>query len=233
MQREWYLIDDDGIHPLDVDDKPDDFWEQFDRTGDDAPWPEFNQLVVDASPTRTVEALHRSAPQLGMGLDDVTEEPERWDQGLVITEAGDGLTAIGEPGVDLDERAMALPWTKQLVAELRCDGAFFGYDRSAGTLHLAMFSNGATDFAWCDSLVPGPSYAMEFDEQGRSTDEDPRKFALRKLGMPESSPLLDRYGFVIAHLEQLGLETISPELHDLPVAAVLLTRAVEAEQDGA
>lgn len=223
MNREWYLIDDEGIHPLELEDEKVDFWEQFDRKGDEAPWPAFNQLVLDASATSVIEALAQTAPLLGIELDEVTDEPERWAECVVIARA-DELIAIAEPGVELDQRAMALPWTEELIGALRCDGAFFGYDPEAGTLHLTMFEEGRPVFAWCDSLTPGPSYAMVFDDEGRCTDEDPRKFALRFLQMPETSPLLDRYRFVLANLEELGMHRVSPELDEFPIAAVMEVR---------
>ncbi len=228
MSREWYLIDDNGVHPLSPDREPEDFWEQFHHDGDEAPWPAFNQLIVDASPTQTVEALGRTAPEMGLELNEVTEQPERWQGSLVIARAG-ALVAVGEPGVGLDERVMALPWSEVLVEHLCCDGAFFGYDPGAGTLHLTRFVEGSVEFAWCDSLVPGPSYAMIFDGDGGATDEDPRQFALRKLGMPETSPLLDRYQFVTQQLQQLGVDEICPGLEELSVAAVMDVRRVDGQ----
>lgn len=233
MNREWYLIDDDGIHPLDTgrEPEPDDYFEQFHHDSGQAPWPPFSQLVVDASATKTVDALGRTAPELGVELQEVTEQPERWDDGLVVARAGE-LTALGEPDVDLDDRVMALPWTERLVEDLRCDGAFFGYDPAAATLYLTRFADGKIDFAWCDSLVPGPSYAMIFDDGGQATDEDPRTFALRRLDMPETSPLLDRYHFVTTELQRLGLEEVSPRLAELPVAAVMKARLVHDVENG-
>ncbi len=231
MNREWYLIDDEGIHPLDMNEEPIDFWEQFDRDDDAAPWPSFNQVILDASPADVIDAFRRTAPRLGIELDEITDRPERWSDAVVIARA-DELVAIGEPGVELDHRVVALPWTEKLFEELGCDGAFFGYDPEAGTLHLTRFEKGQPDFAWCDSLMPGPSYAMVFDGQGGSTDEDPRKFALRFLDMPESSPLLDRYRFVLVNLERLGLETVRPELKELPISAVMNARRTQQVTGG-
>lgn len=220
MQRQWYLIDDEGIHPLHTQTEPEDFWLKFDREGEDVPWPAFSQVVVKASATRTVEALVRTAPEMGVEVKDVSDSPEEWTEAIVVARAEE-LTALGEPGVDLDDRLMAAQWAEELVAELRCDGAFFGHDPAAGTLFLTVYSQGKPEFAWCDSLLPGPSYAMIFGDDGRCTDEDPRRFALRALDMPETSPLLDRYRFVIVELDRLGLDSICPELDELPIAAVL------------
>ena len=231
MQRQWYLIDDEGIHPLRPDGDDSDFWHHFNRGDDDAPWPPFNQVVVDASPTRTVEALLGTGPGLGLELEDVTDDPSRWHDSLVVA-AADGLTVLGEPGIDIDEAVMAMAWAEELFGDLRCDGAFFGYDDTAKTLHLTRFKAGCYDFSWSDSLLPGPSYAMVFDDEGRCVEGDPRRFALKMLDMPETSPLLDRYQFVSHILAELGLETIRPELLDLPVTAVIATRAVARPEQG-
>ena len=222
MSREWYLIDDEGIHPLNINDESADFWGNFGHEGDEDPWPEFNQLVVNAPPTEVVDAVCATATKLQVDVEPVTDDPERWDGGLVVAET-DGPTVVGEPNVDVDERVMARRWSEVLVDHLGCDGAFFGFDAAARTLHLVEFHDGDVDFAWADSLSPGPSYAMIF-EDGVATDEDPRRFALRMLGLPETSPFLDRYQFVISRLEQLGVESVSPELGDLPVTAVLAVR---------
>ncbi len=231
MNREWFLIDDEGIHPLDMTKEPENFWDRFDGGVDDAPWPPFNQVAVDASPAKTVEALHNTAPGLGVDLEDVSTLPERWAGGIVVAEAG-ALTVVGEPGVDLEERVMALRWTEALLGELGCDGAFFGYDPEAGTLHLTVFSDGRAEFAWCDSLRPGPSYAMVFDDEGKCREEDPRRFALRMLEMPETSPLLDRYRFVWSNLERLGLDVVSPEMEEFPIAAVIGSQVVRQMGQG-
>lgn len=226
MHRQWYLIDDDGIHPIDVGDDVEDFWKKFDGDGQDAPWPEFNQTAVDASPEEAVRALRKTASKLGLELTDVSDSPALWSDGLTVGQAGE-LTVLGEPGVDIDDRWMALEWSEALASELGCDGAFFGYEQAAKTLHLTVFSEGSVDFSWCDSLLPGPSYAMVFDGDGRCTDEDPRRFALRKLEMPETSPLLDRYRFVLVELHRLGLEKVRPGLDDVPVATVLQVRPMQ------
>lgn len=226
MKREWYLIDDDGIHPLDIDD--DQGGQGAPEEAVDAPWPPFNQLVVDAAVDRVVEALNRTAPQLGIELVEVTEQPERWERAVVVAQRNTGPVALGEPGVELNERVLALEWSDQLVADLECDGMFFGYDPAAGTLHLTRYEEGSPRFGWADSLVPGPSYAMRFEDGKAVSEGDPRKFALRRMGLPETSPFLDRYRFVLAELRRLGLDEISPELDDLPVAAAM---SVQVEQE--
>ena len=226
MTREWYLIDDDGVHPVNAGGDPEDFWERFDRDGDQSPWPPFNQLVVDVPAQRAIEHLIAAGAGLDVEFQEVTDRPERWEGAVVVADAG-SLAVIGEPGVSLDDRVIALPCSKRLVGRLECDGAFFGYDPSADTLHLTRFSDGTVEFAWADSLVPGPSYAMVFDDNGEATDEDPRRFALRRLNIPETSPLLDRYRFITEELRRLGVEEIRPQMDQLPVAAVLAARVIQ------
>ncbi len=226
MQREWYLIDDEGIHALDMGSNSGEFWGQFRHPGEDAPWPPFSQLVFAAAPDAVMAAMERTGPQLGLRLQDVTQRPERWSQAVVVAE-GQDLTMVAEPAVDLDERVVALPWAEALAAQLGCSGAFFGYDPAASTLYLTQFEAGEVTLAWSDSLMPGPSYAWVFDDQGRVQDQDPRKFALERMGLPETSPLVDRYAFLEMELgRHLGLETISPDLEAFPVAGV-----VEVEYD--
>jgi hypothetical protein len=105
-----------------------------------------------------------------------------------------------------------------LLAE---DGAFFGFDPAAGTIHVTRYETGVPTLEWFDSVEPGPSYARTFLTNGRATDEDPRTFALRFLDLPESSPLLDRLEFVEQVLADFELEVIDPELENLPVESVL------------
>lgn len=226
MHRQWYLIDDEGIHPLDLGQESEDFWEKFTRDGEEGPWPAFSQVVVDASATRTVEGLFRTAPELEVDLEEVTDQPELWDGSMMVARAEE-LTVISEPGVDLDDRVMAAVWAEELIAHLRCDGAFLGYDPAAGTLFLTVFSEGKPQFAWSDSLSPGPSYAIVFQEDGQCTNEDPRRFALVQMDMPETSPLLDRHQFLLVNLRKLGLNSVSPQLEDLPIAAVLARKPDE------
>ncbi len=230
MQREWYLIDDEGIHPVDLGEGTTDFWGQFRHPGDEAPWPPFSQLVCQATPAQVVAALEATAGVMEVELEDVTASPERWSTAVVVAEA-QGLSVVSEPGVELDDRVIGLPWSEALVEELGCSGAFFGYDPAASTLYLTRFEDGVVTLAWSDSLMPGPSYAMVFDEDGRTTDEDPRRFALREMGLPETSPLLDRYEFMKLQLKKVpGLSKISPNLDDFPVARVLTARATSQRE---
>ena len=163
-------------------------------------------------------------------MSDITERPGLWQDALLVAQ-GESLTVLGEPDVELNRRVMARPWSEELIGELRCDGAFFGYEHRSETLHLVVFSKGSVEFAWSDSLLPGPSYAMIFDDQGRVTNRDPRRFALDRMGLPTTSPFLDRFRFVDIHLQKLGLEQIRPRLDNLAVTAAFDVCAAEAAAD--
>jgi hypothetical protein len=221
MTRHWYLIDDDGCRRIDVSEKSWDFWSDF-RSSDaqGAAWPAFTQAVVCAEIDDVVAAIQALAGELEFDCRDVTDTPEQWDGGLCLA-SGDDLTLMTEPSVDFDERFLGPDAVEQILAELEVDGAFFGHDPTAGTLTLTVFSHGDPQFTWSDSLDPGPSHAVTFHEDGTATSEDPRKFALRRLGQPETSPFLDRYAFVEHELAKLGLGEVQPDLADRPIVAVL------------
>jgi hypothetical protein len=221
MTRQWYLIDDDGCRRIDVSEKSWDFWSNF--RADDTPgvsWPAFTQAAVCAEIDTAVAALKRLAGEQNFDCRDVTDTPEIWDGGLCLA-ADNDLTVITEPSVDFDDRFLGPGAVEQLLEELEVDGAFFGHDPTAGTLTLTVFCDGAPTFTWSDSIEPGPSHAVTFHDDGTATSEDPRKFALRRLGQPETSPFLDRYAFIEHELAKLGLVDVQPDLADRPIVAVL------------
>ena len=230
MQRQWYLIDDDGIRPVSVG-EPVDFWAQFNRDGEEAPWPEFAQLVLKAEALAVVEQLKATAPRMELELEEVTEAPQWWPEALILAD-GDEVMILAEPGTDAEDRLMAAYWAEELVGALGCDGIYFGYEPAAGTLHLTRYEEGKVRFDWCDSLMPGPSHALIFDEKGSCRNEDPRHFALKAMDLPVTSPLLDRHQFVMMQLTNLGLTRVSPDLADLPIAAAFRAHLIPSEGQG-
>lgn len=198
-----------------------DFWSDF-RSDDDQgdAWPAFTQAAVCSELDEAISAIHKLADTLELGCRDVTDTPEIWDGGLCLA-AEENLTLMTEPTVDFDERFLGPDTTEDLLELLKVDGAFFGHDPAAGTLTLTVFSNGTPDFTWSDSIEPGPSHAVTFHDDGTATQEDPRKFALRRLGQPETSPFLDRYAFIEHELAKLGLVDVQPELANRPIVTVL------------
>lgn len=186
----------------------------------DIDWPEFNQLVTDASAQDIVQALTTFAAMLDVELTDVTAEPGLWAGAILIASNG-ASHCVAEPGLDLDERLLRPESADAIAGLLAHDGVFFGFDPAAGTLHVTTYDLGAPTLEWYDSVTPGPSFARTFLQNGRARDEDPRKFALRTLELPESSPLLDRYAFVEHLLEPMELEVVVPELEGLQILIAL------------
>lgn len=219
MREQWFIIDRWGRRSVNF--RADTYWSRFDYGAIDIDWPEFNQLVMATQNDETVvRALRTFAAMLGVELVDVSGEPERWQGALLVARNGDALV-VGEPGVDLDERLLRPESADAICGLLAQDGVFYGYDPSSGTVHVTTYELGMPALEWWDSALPGPSYARTFLENGRARDEDPRHYALRVLGLPPTSPLLDRYAFVEHVLAPFGLDAIAPELEALPVVRAL------------
>lgn len=218
-----YLIDDNGFREARRRGVEADFWKKFNAGRLDAPWPAFTQLAIDAPAERVVEALRALSAEFELPLEEVGADPAHQVEGIYVA-THNGLTLVSEPHTDLDERLLGEPMAEWLVRTLYAPAAYFGYDPSCATLHLTMFHNGRPVFAWCDSVMPGPSYAYVFNGDGTCTHEDPRHFALRMLDMPLTSPLLDRYAFVESNLRSIGIDQVCPDLTELPLSAVLACR---------
>ena len=221
MRQHWFIIDRWGRRSANC--RADNYWSRFDYGAIDIDWPEFNQLVTSAPAPNVVKALRTFATMLDVELVDVTAEPQRWDGAILIARNGDAVV-IGEPGVDLDERLLRPESADAICGLLAYDGAFFGYDPAAGTVHVTTYDLGVVTLDWWDSVSPGPSYARTFEHNGRARDEDPRPYALRELGLPESSPLLDRYAFIEHVLAPYGMDELEPQFDTLQVVNALRLR---------
>ncbi len=218
MRQDWFIIDRWGRRSVNC--RTDNYWSRFDYGAIDIDWPEFNQLVTTAPDEMIVKALRTFAGMLEINLTDVTAQPERWEGAILVARNG-AAVVVGEPGVDVDERLLRPESADAICGLLAHDGAFFGYDPAAGTVHVTTYELGVPTLDWWDSVMPGPSYARSFIENGRARDEDPRPFALRALGLPETSPLLDRYAFIEHTLAPFGLESLEPQLESLRVVCAL------------
>lgn len=223
MRHNWFVIDRWGRRP--VNRRLDTYWSRFDYGATDIDWPAFNQLVTRASADNAVRALRTFAAMLDIELIDVTRAPQRWSGALLIAENG-GSLCITEPGFDLDDRLLRPESVDAIAGLLAEDSAFFGHDPATGTVHVSRYETGVPVLEWFDSTLPGPSYARTFPSHGRATDEDPRAYALRALGMPETSPLLDRLAFIEDELDSFELARISPDLEDCPVLVALRVAAL-------
>jgi hypothetical protein len=232
MLRHWYLIDGDGRHRIDVSEDSWDFWSGF-REGDedDAPWPAFTQMIVCTELEPAVDALLEAAEHHDYHCRELTDHPEQWDESVCICADRD-LTLMGEPSVDFADRLVTPEFAEHIIAHLEVDAAFFGYDPSAGTLTLTVFSQGEPGFSWSDSLEPGPSHAVTFHDDGTATDEDPRRFALERMDQPPTSPFLDRYAFVEHELRKLGIDEVDPDLSEHPIVAVFRLEPNQSQRHG-
>lgn len=218
MRQDWFIIDRWGRRS--INHRSDTYWSRFDYGAIDIDWPEFNQLVTTASVEMVVKALRTFASMLDVELSDVTDAPQWWAGAIVIARNG-GSIVVGEPGVDLDERLLRPESADAICGLLAHDGVFFGYDPATQTVHVTTYELGVATLDWWDSVAPGPAFARTFIENGRARDEDPRPYALRSLGLPETSPLLDRYAFVEHLLSAYDLERIEPDLESLHVVRAM------------
>lgn len=220
MIQNWYLIDNDGFHPIHHTRRSINSWISGNSSAGPAIWPAFTQLAADVSTDEVQNALHELAQENSLVLEDITEQPEHWSDAIYIVDDRHH-TLLGEPQTDLDDCILQAPVAEALMKRLHASGAFYGYDPASETLFLTVFSHGKPVFAWADSTRPGPSYALTFHDDGSCTHEDPRHFALEKLGIPTTSTLLDRYDFLESQLRALDLDPVCPTLDEKQVSAVL------------
>jgi hypothetical protein len=240
MTRRWHIIDADGWRRIDVAEKGasegEKRWNVRSGFRADSPqsavWPAFAQIAARAPLDEVRRALRELADQLGCTCRDVTNAPETWDEALLISLVGErspgpnpALTLLAEPRAEFDERLLNPEIADSFFENLRADGAFYGYEPHAGTLMLSVYRAGAIQFSWSDSVEPGPSHALTFHADGRATAEDPRPFALGRLGHAPDAPMLDRHAFLEREVAALGLREISPRFDDLPIAAALRIEA--------
>ena len=209
----WQLIDEKGRRDFLVNRRTGAVTSEQDIPQDHSNWPPFTQLALRAD----IDAVSR-------GIDPVAEEfnrdcralqaPGREQAHTLQLARSDGLTLLAEPSIDFQERFVTAASSEALVEQLQADGLHFGFDPSSDTLHLTRFIGGYPDFTWCDSLRPGPSFALVFHEDGRCTEEDPRRFARRHLGLEGDTDTLDRRAFLLSILHEFGLEAVDPDFAD-------------------
>lgn len=218
---QWFLIDRDGRRP--VRQTPPDYFSRFNNVRSEE-WPSFAHLVVDAALPHVVRALQTAALVHEFALEDVTDNPDAWEGALLVVRNGAAFV-IAETDPDADYYFLHDEAAAHIAGLLACNAAFYGLDDACGTVFVSTWDTGAIELSWCDSTLPGPSFARVFHRNGTCTEEDPRPYALRVLDLPETSPLLDRYGFVAALLKGFGLEDVSPRLDAHPVVAAFKVHA--------
>lgn len=213
MARRWHLIDDDGRREVIVDPENGTLHSGVKVRYDRRDWPAFTQLAIRASIDELVAAIRAVADEFDLPCRRVTEPQGSDDHLLEFARDGD-LVLAAEPEVEFENRFVTAASSEALAEHLETDAVHFGHDPSAKSLHLTKYRDGAPDFTWCDSLRPGPSFALTFHADGRCTEEDPRQFALRRLGGSGDTSCLDRTEFLEEELASIGMTEIDPELEE-------------------
>jgi len=202
---QWFVIDQNGRRP--VSPKNSDFWARF-QYDDQEGWPDFAQLVLDAKLEHIQMAVATWASTVGLEARVVTDQVDEWEEAVLIARNGNSYCLFER--VDLEEMRVHAESAELIAGLLSCNAAYFGAENANGAVFVNTYDLGQIDVSWFDSEAPGPSYARVFHRHGSCTEEDPRAYALHRMDMPATSPLLDRYAFVETMLSPLGLEKIQP-----------------------
>lgn len=217
MARRWHIIDDDGSREVIVDHDRGRVYSGVKVKHDGKEWPPFTQLAIAASIDELVDAIHNVAEEFDLPCRRLHSPPEPGVHAIQFARAG-GLTLVGEPDVAFEDRFVTAASSEAIAEYLETHGVHFGHDPAAGSLHLTRYEEGVPDFTWCDSLRPGPSFALTFHSDGRCTEEDPRSFALRRMLDDPTRDVdssvdvcLDRRAFVQTELSAIGLTRVDPE----------------------
>src|SRR5690554_2688990 len=138
MIQNWYLIDNDGFHPINHAGRAVNAWTQTNPSHTPDVWPAFTQLAIDASPDDVQNALRELASENSLLLEDITQKPDQWNDAIYIVNDRHH-TLIGEPQTDLDDCILQPPVAEALMIRLTASGAFFGYDPATETLYLTVY----------------------------------------------------------------------------------------------
>lgn len=212
--RRWHIIDDDGRRPVLVDTDYGVVRSGVGLKDDPTGWPLFTQFAAPAPLDDVRAALEEVLEEFGLGSRPA-DRPPADSRHTVVAARSSGRTLVTEPGVPFDDRFLTAASSEALVDRLDCDGIHFGHEPARGTLHLTRYIAGQPAFSWCDSLRPGPSFALEFHRDGRCTESDPRKFALARLGFEDEADAFDRLTFVQRELTRFGLRQPDPNLEEI------------------
>jgi hypothetical protein len=231
MLRRWHIIDDDGSREVLIDPETGRVQSGVKVTCSNHPdWPPFTQLAVRAPVDAVTDALCRVADDFERHCERLGSLPEEHEHGVHVAHR-EGITLLSEPGIAFEKRFVTAAASEAITEYLGRDGIHFGHDPTSETLYVTEFEDGEPDFTWCDSARPGPSFALDFQEDGHCTEEDPRPFALRHVDRPEDASHLDRRAFVASRLERLGIDTLDPtfEAFETVVAFKLKASSSRAE----
>jgi hypothetical protein len=227
MAKRWQLIDDDGSRDVLVDHQTGRVVSGFKVAHEHCEWPPFTQTAIAAPLQDVTTALEEVAREFDLPCHPIQRAAPGNDHTVSFAQA-DELTLIGEPGIEFDARFVSAASTEALVEHLETRALHVGHDPSTGSLHLTKFLDGSPVFSWCDSLEPGPSFALEFHDDGRCTEQDPREFAIERMDLEYSSEdYLNRRAFMARELKDFGLESIDPDFQETDATAAF---AVDIEE---
>ncbi len=151
-------------------------------------WPGFINLFVDA-PMRLALAAFEEARGASW------EIPSGAPGEVVFASSQGALSLIASPMHDPDEPPLDPGDADALFEALGADGVYVTHDPDAGALTFARYRAGALTFLWADTITPPHSTALTFHPDGRCTEEDGRRWALRALDLPPTDEL-DRYALI-------------------------------------
>lgn len=218
MARRWQIIDDDGSRDVIVDHANGEISSGVKVSHRGSTWPAFTQFAVRESVEALRDAIIGVTREFALPCTEVDVGHSEREHRVELIERGE-LVYLGEPGISFDDRFVTAASSEAIAERLGADGVHFGHEPSAGSLHLTKFQAGSPVFTWCDSLRPGPSFALTFHQDGRCTEQDPRRFALQRMG-GDGTGCLDRRAFVLSELELFGVERVDPAFESQAPAAV-------------
>jgi hypothetical protein len=136
-------------------------------------WPRFARLTTLAAP----DALARELGAARLATLDHRE------------------SSLYEPLTTLEPRVLSAARVARALRSLRADAALLIHDHEQ-TLELTLYTAGHPTLLWRDPLRSPDGDAICYLSDGTMTQEDPRHFALRTLGLRDETSVLDRYAFV-------------------------------------
>ena len=208
MTSTWFVIDTLGAREVPL------------THADPGAWPSFAQLAVRAPAAYVEAAIGVVARRCGVWAPAVTD----CTHDILLGDVG-AWTLADEPDADLDARLLHAEVADAIIDALEADAVFCAYETEPDSLILLVYQHGSLTLEWRDSSDPCmPSIATSFLPDGRCTHEDPRRFALRTLGLDVHTPVLDRERFVHHVCQNMGHGAPILPLFDIPPVTRLSLR---------
>ncbi len=197
----WCVHDEHASRQVNID------WLRAQRSAGDA-WPGFINLFVDAPMGASLTAFEHARGARW-------EVPDGSPDEVVFASTRGSLSLIASPMHDPDEPPLDPGDADALFEALGADGVYVTHDPDAGALTFARYRGGVLRFLWADTIVPPHSTALTFHEDGRCTEEDGRRWALRALDLPRTGEL-DRYALITYLARVCGVTSLchTPDARD-------------------